>query len=253
MSRTHLNSDELEWLAQNIVAGNAWADAKTNFLAKNPFASEVNDAYQTSCENRAREIIAERTPSKEAQFDDTLKALQTPNATAIYPVSGYAKGGQKVTVVGVQLGNVTGITIGGVACTGVKATPTEVTGFTPAHAVAANLDVVVSDGTLTDTLVAAFAYVANPTPAIGGWQPKKIQAKGKTRLVIAGTGFNYVNSVTVGGHACSIKEVTSNRIVAETPAHAVANDLDLVVSDGTLSDTEAAALDVVASTTPFPV
>lgn len=251
MARTTLTQDEIDDLVMLLVAGNSWANTKTAFLATHPFVSSVSDSYQTFCEQKARIYITEHPPGAEAQYA-TLKALQTPTAASSFPASGPARGGTVLTITGTELGNVTSVTVGGHACTGVVATPTEVKAVTPAHAAEAALDIVVSDGTLTDTLSAAYEFTTNGTPTIASWSPKKLQAKGD-RMHIMGSNFAGVTTVTVGGHACTIKLKSDSRLDVLTPAHAVAADLALVVSDGVLSDTENAAVDIVASTTPLLV
>jgi hypothetical protein len=250
-TRTTLNSAEIDHLVALLVEGNSWSDTKTKFLAINSLVSAVSDSYQTFCEQKARLYVTEHPAGAEAQYA-TLAALQVPALASSFPASGPARGGTVLTITGTGLGNVNSVTVGGHACTGVVATPTEVKAVTPTHAAEASLDIVVSDGTLTDTLSAAYEFTTNGTPTVASWSPKKLQAKGD-RMHIMGSNFAGVTTVTIGGHACTIKLKSDSRLDVLTPAHAVAADLALVVSDGVLSDTENAAVDIVASTTPLLV
>lgn len=89
-----------------------------------------------------------------------------PLPVSITPSSGYTAGGTAVTISGYQLGNVTSVTIGGVACTSVVAVDAHtVTAVTGPHAAAAGLDVVVSGSDGTNTLAGAYSYV-QWTPAL---------------------------------------------------------------------------------------
>src|SRR5687768_1979427 len=95
----------------------------------------------------------------------TSSAPSPPEVASITPTEGWDLGMVPVTIEGVGFTGATGATVGGVALTSfVVVDDTEITGTIGAHAVAANVDVVVQHPNGNGTLAGAFDYVAwDPT------------------------------------------------------------------------------------------
>jgi formylglycine-generating enzyme required for sulfatase activity len=99
----------------------------------------------------------------------TINAPQTftympASVSSIAPSSGIAAGGTQIMITGSYLGLTTGITIGGVPCTGVTVlNATTVAALTPAGTVG-NADLVITGGKGTITVPGGFRYVSVTVP-----------------------------------------------------------------------------------------
>lgn len=153
----------------------------------------------------------------------------SPTIAFISPASGPVTGGTAVTITGA--GFVTGatVTFGGIpATTATVNSGTQVVAVTPPKA-AGTADVVVRnpDGQ-TVSLAGGFTYQAGPgitkvSPFIG-------PIAGGTVVTIDGAGFAAGATVTFGGTAAVIKELTSSKIAVITPARS-AGMVNVVVTN----------------------
>jgi hypothetical protein len=108
-----------------------------------------------------------------------------PTLTAISPASGSIKGGRSVTITGTDFANVSGVSFGGVAATGVAVNSEgQLTAVAPAAKKAGAVDVTVTTvaGITPVTTVDKFTYKACVVPQLQG---KKLKAA-KTKLRKAG-------------------------------------------------------------------
>jgi len=99
-------------------------------------------------------------------------APDPPMITSVSPASGPLAGGTAVTITGSRFGNVAGVTMGGLPLnTLVVVSPTQLTGTTPALAVAGAVDVVVLADGDRDTCRGCFTYnipMMQEAPLAGG-------------------------------------------------------------------------------------
>jgi uncharacterized protein (TIGR03437 family) len=143
-----------------------------------------------------------------------------PAITGVTPVTGPAKGGTLVTIVGsgFQAGAV--VLFGGQAASNVQVntTGTSVQATAPPGSGLVSITVQNPDGQ-SNTLAAAFTY--RPPPSIASIAPNPVNAAGGTNVTISGTGF--VNGLTVmfGSNtvaASNVQFLNSTNVQAVAPA-----------------------------------
>ncbi len=174
----------------------------------------------------------------------TYTATAAPTFTSIAPAAGPIAGGTTVIITGTNFvaGGSLGVTIGGVAATGVvRNSATQITAVTPAGTVGAKDVVITNSDGQTVTRMGAYTYASVPTftsiaPAAG---PTAVG----TRVTITGTNFVTAGTttVTLGGTAATAVTVDSaTQITATAPAHA-AGLVNVVVTTpgGTATGTNA--------------
>jgi|GEM_PF-2005444 len=172
----------------------------------------------------------------------TTSSGPTPSITSASPNSGSTTGGTNVTITGTNLTNVSSVTFGGMAGTSVSVTSaTSLSVTTPAGS-AGMVDIVVSDGTNSDTLTNGFTYVT-PPPTIASVTPNSGPTSGGTPVTIAGSDLSNVTSVSFGQNDVLAANFTSQSATQiELNAPAGSNGMvDVSVSDGNQSDTLANA------------
>jgi hypothetical protein len=172
-----------------------------------------------------------------------------PTFTAINPASGDPAGGTSVTITGTNLGNVTNVTLGGVALTGLSSVDAQtITGTTPPHDADA-VDLVLSGDPSGDvTAAGAFTYAAAPppspapsSPTFTAINPSSGDSAGGTSVTITGTNLGNITNVTLGGVALTaLSSVDAQTITGTTPPHD-AGDVDLVLSGDPSGDVTAGA------------
>ncbi|WP_284777394.1 putative Ig domain-containing protein [Agrobacterium sp. lyk4-40-TYG-31] len=146
-----------------------------------------------------------------------------PVISSISPESGSTNGGTSVSITGTNLASINSVKFGTEAATNFTVnSATSISATTPAH-VAGAVDVVLSDGTNTATLLSGFTYNA----ATFTFSPPR----GALTAGTVGTAYN-VTIAASGGTASYTYEVTSG----ELPA-----GLDLNSSTGVISGTPKAA------------
>jgi hypothetical protein len=160
----------------------------------------------------------------------TYNAL--PEITNVAPPNGRQSGFTPLTIDGAGFGGTVTVSVGGSPATSVSVnvTGSRITCLTPAHA-EGSVNVVVTS-TTNGVRTAANAYAYNPLPAISSVTPSSGPQAGNTTIQIAGTSFENLTSVTVGG--ASATGVTVNgaktQITCVTPFSATAGARNVVVT-----------------------
>jgi hypothetical protein len=141
-----------------------------------------------------------------------------PTISSVSPASGVTTGGTKITISGTNFVNVTSVTVGGTAASGVTTvSPTSITANTPTHAAGA-VSIVVSTATGTVTKTNAFTY-NNPSPTISGVTPTSGTSSGGTVVTVSGSNFLNGATVTVGGNAATgVTFLSSTSLRFKAPA-----------------------------------
>jgi len=140
----------------------------------------------------------------------------TATVTTISPLSGPVTGGTGFTITGTNLGGTTMVDFCGAAATSVSATPTTVTGITPARpAGACTVTVFAPGGTVTTTFTYGTAPVVTTiTPASG-------PTTGGTVVTLAGANLGGATGVTFcGDPATAVTVVTATTVTATSPPRA---------------------------------
>jgi hypothetical protein len=159
------------------------------------------------------------------------KTPQPLRLTSVDPSTGPISGGTAVALTGT--GFVTGatVTFGGTPAKDIKVTSTKIDSVTPPHD-AGKVDVEVRnpDGG-TAKMAAAFEYLG--PLALATITPPKGPAAGGTAVVLTGSGFASGATVTFDGVAATDVKLTSTKIDAMTPPHAVGKvDVEVRNPDG---------------------
>lgn len=164
----------------------------------------------------------------------TLKATDaTPTLSGISPNSGRIAGGGSVTITGHNFSSVNGVLptvmFGSTPATAVVVVDANtITCTVPASAETGVVDVVVTVGRFTLTLVASYTYF---TTAVISLSPPYGPFGGGTNVTIFGYNFLAGSTVTFGGNAATnVIFIDSQHIRCTTPAHAVGN-VDVVVTE----------------------
>ncbi|MEY3278790.1 MAG: hypothetical protein RLZZ426_1276, partial [Actinomycetota bacterium] len=161
--------------------------------------------------------------------------ITNPTVTTVSPASGTVDGGTTVTITGTGFQAGATVLIGGVACTVVTRTATEITCTTGAHAAGLVNVVVTNTDTGTVTKNNAYTYVPNgvnnsTNPVITTVSPASGPTAGGTTVTINGTGFKKGAVVTIGGVQCKVLIRVPTKITCKTGAH-VAGLVDVVVTN----------------------
>ena len=157
--------------------------------------------------------------------------LATPTVILVAPNSGPAAGGQQVVITGTGFTGATDVRFGGVSAGPITvSSDLSITATAPAHA-AGLVDVTVTApggtsstvGTLNDFTYGAAPVISAITPSFG-------PAVGLNSVVLTGTGFTGMTSVTFGGTAAVVVVANDTTInVPIVPAHAV-GDVNVAVT-----------------------
>lgn len=169
--------------------------------------------------------------------DLTAAALGSVN-----PNSGPAGGLVGVSLSGAGFDGVTVVTFGGVAATNLDVVSNSVISCTPPAGSAGNaVNVAVTDGFGTSTLVAGYTYTANPAPDVNAVTPSQGDLVGGNAVTISGATVVGVTSVTFGGvPGTNLQLLGATSLKVNVPAAAVTGPVDVVVQ-GNGSDTLANA------------
>ena len=157
-----------------------------------------------------------------------------PTVSAVSPALGATAGGLGITISGSGFTAGAGVTIGGVAASGVAvASATSITATTPAHG-AGSADIVVTnpDGQ-AGRLTAGFNYQvpASPPPAVTAVGPSSGPVAGGTSVTISGSGFTAGATVSFGSAAASAVSVASGTSITAMAPAGSAGSVDLVVTN----------------------
>lgn len=163
-----------------------------------------------------------------------------PELLALEPQIGLTEGGTSVTLSGTGFldfsAGTNTVTFGGAAATGVVVVSDAVlTCVTPPGTLGASVDVAVSNANGSDTLAAAFTYVA-PAPALTSILPANGRAAGGNTVTLLGSGFqaNGAGATTVnfGGQPASAVAVASDgELTCSVPAGTPGSAVDVVLSN----------------------
>ncbi len=141
-----------------------------------------------------------------------------PAISSVSPNTGPTAGGTAITIAGSGFAAGATVTLGGVAATVSNVTATSISAVTPPNPAGA-VDVVVTSNNQTATLTNGFTYLG-PAPTITSVVPNTGTTAGGDSITINGTNFAAGATVTLGGSAATVTNVTSTTISVTTPAHA---------------------------------
>ncbi len=187
-----------------LARGASWGDASVYLQsAHRGWTDELSTGFDTVGVRPARDVGDSRPPRIER----------------LEPASGPTLGGTRIVIEGVDLVDVTQVTIGGVPASDVVATGgVRVEASTPAGAAGA-AEVVVGIRAGATVSWSAFVYLDPPTIAVV--DPASGPSSGGTAVAIRGTSLGAVSSVTFGGVAAAFEVVDDSTILATTPPNAV--------------------------------
>ena len=173
------------------------------------------------------------TPAGSATSAMSYLFAPTPVVSAVTPLQGPATGSATVTLTGSGFTRATELRFGTVpAASFTVDSDTQITAVTPAHAAGtAALQVTTPGGSATG---ASYTFV-QAAPTLASASPASAPPAGGTGVVLTGTGFVGVTSVTFGGTAAPSFTVNSaTQITAVTPAHpAGPAAVQVTTADGT--------------------
>lgn len=153
--------------------------------------------------------------------DDDYTYTGGPSLSSVVPAAGPTAGGNTVTLNGTNLTTATGVKFGDNSATVTQTGDTAMKVTVPAHSAGA-VDVSVTWGGGTLTLVAGYTYTGGPT--IEKIEPSSGPAAGGNTVTITGTGFATgagATAVSFGGTpATSINVTTATTLTAVVPQHA---------------------------------
>ncbi|MBT0768317.1 IPT/TIG domain-containing protein [Kineosporia sp. J2-2] len=172
---------------------------------------------------------------------DDFRYVGTPTVTSVAPVSGAVAGGDTVVVTGTQFYDVTGVTFGGAAATGVtRDSATQLTVTTPAHAAGA-VDVEVTTASGGTSAPASFTY--EPLPTVTAVSPDTGGTGGGTVVTLTGSGLTNATQVYFGTVAAQSFTVDSDsQITATSPAMGMPGTFHVTV-EGPFGTSAATATD----------
>jgi subtilisin family serine protease len=158
-----------------------------------------------------------------------------PLVTAITPAAGGTGGGTRVTIRGKRFLGVRGVSVGGVAATGVRVeSDSKISAVVPPSADAGTAAVAVRTELSTSNLDATFAYL--PQPVVTAVSPSAGPQGGGTIVTITGSRFTAATGVTFGGvRARSVTVVSDTEITAVAPARSSRTVDVRVTTAGTIS------------------
>lgn len=163
-----------------------------------------------------------------------------PVITQISPTGGGGAGGTVVTVTGINLSTVTGITFGGVAGTSLSCTSTcTVTSpsFTPS-----TVDMIATNPTATSLAWSydQFTYTPAGAPVVSSITPTNGSTLGGTKVWVSGQSLTGTVSATVGGVSVTPTNVNDSLVTLVTPVGTGSNNhIIITTNNGASSPTSA--------------
>ena len=150
----------------------------------------------------------------------TYVAPPPATVTSVNPNTGTTLGGTTATVNGTNFFPGLSVKFGGAATTVTNITPTTITVTTPAHA-AGLVDVTVTNDEQSPiTCGGCYTYVAPPAPNLTSVTPNNGSTAGATSVTVNGANFIAGATVSFGGSALAITNLTATTITGTTTAHA---------------------------------
>jgi IPT/TIG domain len=180
---------------------------------------------------------------------DTFTYVNTPAIQSLSPKSGATTGGNKVTIIGSDLSEVTAVTFGSSPATSFTVNSSQsITALSPAESVGTvNVTVTSPDGTSPTDPAARFTYSLH-VPKVTSVAPDVGPLTGGTRVTITGSGFTKVTAVEFGSASAEAFTVNNQKsITATSPAGVGQVDVTVTNSKGASATT---SLDVFTYTTP---
>ena len=162
--------------------------------------------------------------------NDDFTYVAAPAIASVSPSSGPTAGGTSVVITGTDFTGVTAVSFGGTAASSYTVdSATQITASSPSGA-AGQVDIAVTatGGISANTINDNFTYVA--APAIASVSPSSGPTAGGTSVVITGTDFTGVTSVSFGGTAASSYTVDSATQITATSPAAAAGQVDIAVT-----------------------
>lgn len=160
----------------------------------------------------------------------TFTYLAVPTFTSVSPVAGPLAAGTDLTITGTGFFTGATVTVGGVAClTTTVNSATSITCDAPAGSGASDIVITNVDGQNVSSL-GAYTYQPAPAPA-SPVAPANGPASGGTSIIITGTDFYALMSVTVGGTSCPVTSRTGTTSVTCTAPAMAAGVYDVVVTN----------------------
>jgi hypothetical protein len=191
----------------------------------------------------------------------TVAGVAAPTVSSVDPATGALAGGTTIVITGTGFSaTLTGVTIGGTACTSVvRDSATQITCVTPAKAAAAYSIVVTNIDGQTGTLSNGFTYSdAAAAPTVSSLTNGSVAASVATSIGVIGTGFsasiNAVETRAVGSggawSACtSVVRNSATSITCTTPTLAAGSYDVRVTNSDTQTGTGSSVLTSVAAPT----
>ncbi len=165
-------------------------------------------------------VAVRNTDGQTGTMNNGYTYVAPPTITSATPGQGPAAGGTVVTIAGTGFVSGATVTFGGTAATAVTvgAGGTSLTATTPAHAAGTVTVVVTNPDGQGSTLTNGFTY--NPSPTVTSVTPNSSTIAGGVSVVISGTGFAGVPTVTFGGTAgTNVVVASSTQLSVTVPAH----------------------------------
>jgi hypothetical protein len=233
MAVESLTKEQYDSVIERLLQGTSFSDISTDIVAQGADKTWF-DALET---NFTMAMLKRRAFSdtygfagSDRQWAEVAWAQITPAPSGTYPATFDTEGGEEIIIVGSMFSPGCTATIGAEDITILSQTPGTILGITPAHAAAANLDVVVTSAEdNAGTLTPGPAY-AKKTPTVTSITPNSGPAAGGSRHIVTGTKFCPGVTATIGGHACTVELLDEQHFALTTPAHA-AGALNLVVTN----------------------
>jgi parallel beta-helix repeat protein len=161
---------------------------------------------------------------------DDYRFFARPAVANLNPTYGPSSGGTSVVITGSDLSEASAVKFGETpAASYVVDSDTQITAVTPAHpAGVADVIVTTPGGDSENTNADNFTFVAAPT--VANLNPNRGSTAGGNTVIITGSGFSFVLSVTFGGTPAASFFVNSpTQITATAPAHA-SGAVDIIVT-----------------------
>jgi hypothetical protein len=167
--------------------------------------------------------------SSETSASDQFSYDAVPTISSINRTQSSLAGGVPISILGANLGNVTGVMFGTVPATFFGGSPALLDVTVPPHAAGTvDITLLVGSGSSAISSVDKFTYLGSPT--VTKISPTTGPVAGGTTVTVTGTNFAATSTVAVGGIAATNVHVTSTTsLTFATPAQ-VAGLADVVVS-----------------------
>lgn len=230
-----------------VLTGSNFANIQNIFLAGQAVASftVVNSTtitFLTGASNTygvLGDIVVVTTFGENVVLTNAFVYYPALSVTSVDINRGLSTGGQTRTLTGTGFASVTGVTVCGVAVTSFTVvTPTTLTFVTAPNATLGTGSIVVTTTYVSSTLSNGFTY--HPAMQVTSTDVSSGPAAGGTTVVVSGSGFFQVNSVTLNGTSVTsfvVDSLTQITCVTASKVLADGETGDIVVTSPYTSDT----------------